>query len=261
MSSFQMSAKDTLYDVPVSNHGARIRMILKAKGLESQVEIVSPMTLGGLKSPEFLCINPAGKMPALVTEEGDNIPESDTIARYVMEKYSAQPPSFIPSTISLKYLSEKISRIHDIYISPIQGAMYKAKGTPFGILGTDRVAGLTELKKQLSIIEKELTSFEEKHPEYKDKLEPFLCGPEISLADATLYPTAVFCMYILPQFFGWKDTDVMGPQLLKWFHHMSSNVQYAKEVKDEIEGGLNAWKSNDRWVPIIEEMREIETVS
>ena len=40
-----------LYDIPVSNHGARIRMIINSKKLN--IQVLSPMTeLGGLKSEE-----------------------------------------------------------------------------------------------------------------------------------------------------------------------------------------------------------------
>jgi len=61
--SVQMSAAapsvGTLYDVPVSNNGARCRMILYYKGIgPDEVAIVSPMDLGGLKSEAFLAKNP-----------------------------------------------------------------------------------------------------------------------------------------------------------------------------------------------------------
>ena len=41
--------KDVLYDLPVSNHGARCRMIVYAKNLGSRIDIRSPEKLGGLK--------------------------------------------------------------------------------------------------------------------------------------------------------------------------------------------------------------------
>jgi len=228
-------------------------MIIKAKGIQDKFDICNPNALGGMKSPEYLkLINPLGKIPALITTEGDNIPESDTIARYVLEKYPSLP-SFIPANISLKYLSEKLCRIHDIYISCIQGAMYKAPGTSFSTFGSDRIAALNELKKQLNIIEEELNSYENKHPEIKGRLGPFLCGSEVSLADATLYPTVVFCMFMLPQFFGWSESDFLGPRLSNWFAHMSS-VEYASSIRAEIEEPLNGWKTAGRFVPIMAEM-------
>jgi hypothetical protein len=78
--------KLTLYDMPVSNNGwllrysegllyvacpnaligliffnrARVRMVIYYKGIEDHVRIVAPGTLGGLKSAEYLALNPQG---------------------------------------------------------------------------------------------------------------------------------------------------------------------------------------------------------
>ena len=53
------AGKPTLYDMPVSNNGARARMLLYYKGVEDQVEIVSPAVFkGGLRSDEYLALNP-----------------------------------------------------------------------------------------------------------------------------------------------------------------------------------------------------------
>ena len=59
------AAPYTLYDLPVSNNGARVRMLLYYKDVKpDQVAIVSPMELGGLRSEDYLAVNPQGKMPA-----------------------------------------------------------------------------------------------------------------------------------------------------------------------------------------------------
>mmetsp|Transcript_11645 Transcript_11645/g.33915 ORF Transcript_11645/g.33915 Transcript_11645/m.33915 type:complete len:118 (+) Transcript_11645:37-390(+) len=50
--------QETLYDMPISNHGARCRMIVYKKGIEDRVTIRPPGDLGGLKSEEYLKINP-----------------------------------------------------------------------------------------------------------------------------------------------------------------------------------------------------------
>ncbi|KAJ1491111.1 hypothetical protein T484DRAFT_1613236 [Baffinella frigidus] len=89
----------TLYDMPVSNNGARCRIIIYKKGLtEQDITILHPSTLGGLKSPEYLALNPQGKMPLLTTEHGA-ILESDTIARYLLDRFSDRAPSFAPATL------------------------------------------------------------------------------------------------------------------------------------------------------------------
>ncbi|CAM9326330.1 unnamed protein product [Heterosigma akashiwo] len=69
-----------MYEMPVSNAGARCRYIIYEKGLDDgTIQIEAPSAIGGLKSKEYLEIHPMGKMPALVTETGEAIPESDTV--------------------------------------------------------------------------------------------------------------------------------------------------------------------------------------
>ena len=59
--------------------------------------------MGGLKSAQYLALNPQGKMPLLVTEEGEAIPESDTIARYLLDRFAAAGPSFVPSSLTVSH--------------------------------------------------------------------------------------------------------------------------------------------------------------
>ena len=106
--------KHKLFDMPVSNNGARCRIILYKKQIpESEVSIVSPMHIGGLRSEEYLALNPQGKMPLLTAEEsGTSIPESDTICRYLMFTYNNFGPSFQPNNPK----SNLIARLHDMYL-------------------------------------------------------------------------------------------------------------------------------------------------
>ena len=226
------TAKQTLYDLPVSNNGARCRIIIYKKNLSpSQVAIVSPMTLGGLKSPNYLAVNPQGKMPALVcSETGMDIAESDTICRYLMSSYP-QGPSFQPDNPK----SNLISRLHDMYLTTIQNCMYKAG--PFGSFGT-REDALREYQRQLQVID--------------DLVDPndgmYLCGREVSLADATLFPSAVFAVHMLPKF------DIKPPlpsKLDKWFNDIKNLEPAFAKVHEEIMGGLQKWEENDRWRPLL----------
>ena len=127
-----------LFDLPVSNNGARCRMVIYYKNIESLVDIESPMALGGLKSPGYLSLNPQGKMPLLVTEDHVAIPESDTIARYLLDRYADTGPSLQGSSLSERTLSNSIARHHDIYLGAIQACLYKAT-PPFGIFGNRQV--------------------------------------------------------------------------------------------------------------------------
>ena len=49
---------------------------------------------------------------------------------------------------------------------------------------------------------------------------PFLAGSEVSLADATAWPTVLFFRFMMPKF---DKQDFMGPRLTAWCGHMESH--------------------------------------
>jgi len=237
----ETGGKPVLYDMPVSNNGARCRVIIYKKLIEDQVTIASPMDIGGLKSPEYLALNPQGKMPLLVTDE-ITLPESDTICRYLLDRFSGSSPSFVPSTVAARARSDLLCRLHDMYVTTIQGALYKAT-PPFGIFGS-RLEALAELRKQLIVLNNAA-----------DETGPYLAGEELSLADATVFPTMVFVAHMLPLFSAdgaaLDIKGVMGERLGQWYLDMQANDAVFKRVHQEIQSALDGWSSNGRWNTIL----------
>ena len=290
--------RDVLYDIPVSNHGARCRLIAYAKKLGSRIEIASPQKLGGLKSPAYVNVFSNGKMPGMLTAENYPITESDTICRYMLDKYNEEFPSFIPPSAEQRVLNEQIIRTHDIYMSPVQGCMYRASSAGFGSFGSDRQAALKFFLKQLGDIEQMLDRFElyfdterarlragdeakrmfdmardaiegdtdgKKSQASSDRKAPqpyqryrYLTGDEIALADATLFPTVVFAFWMIPRFFSHFDIPGGGYRLKAWYTFMSEDVPAAKKVREEIEEALEEWEFKGRWKEIISEVEQWE---
>ena len=54
----------------MSNHGARVRLVMYWMQLEKAFTITNPSALGGIKSDAYLALNPQGKMPLLVLPNG-----------------------------------------------------------------------------------------------------------------------------------------------------------------------------------------------
>jgi len=246
-SGARMSA--TLYDVPVSNHGARVRLLLYKAGLEGHVNVVSPMEIGGLRSEQYLALNPQGKMPMLVDEDGSVTWEADAICRHLLDKHASD--ALRPADLRARTTSELLCRLHDAYLGPIQGCLYKP-APPFGRFGTRREA-LKELVAQLAVAES-----------LCDATGPYLTGASFTLADATLFPTLVFVAHMLPKFdeslvraddappAAPRDAaaEVLGPRLLAYWAHMTTKDAEGMRVRDEIMSGLNAWDAKGRWEPI-----------
>lgn len=236
----------TLYDVPVSNNGARARMVLLYKLVpESEVAVVSPAELGGLKSEAYLAANPQGKMPLLTLGTGESIPESDTIARYLCARFAERGPALQPAEPLAAARSDRICRLHDIYLAPVQTAMYKVAGSggsqafpPFGGFGS-RAAALDELVRQLRVLET-----------YADEGGPYLLGAEPTLADCTVWPSAVFWAHMLPKF-GLEVLALFGPRLEAWMGQMARADAVGARVHAEITAGLAEWDAKDRWAPIL----------
>lgn len=67
---FSVSIPDDLWHV-------QCRYIIYKKKLEDKIAIDSPKVLGGLKSEQYLALNPQGLMPLLVFPDGTSIPESE----------------------------------------------------------------------------------------------------------------------------------------------------------------------------------------
>jgi diadenosine tetraphosphate (Ap4A) HIT family hydrolase/glutathione S-transferase len=232
-SETSIASKRTIFDVPVSNNGARCRVILYKKEIpESEVIITSPATLGGLKSEEYLAINPQGKMPAMIcSETGMNLAEADTISRYLLSKYKDQGPSFQIDNPK----SNLMCRIHDMYLTTIQSCMYKPP--PFGMFQT-RQDALAEYLRQLKVIDALIDP--------SDGM--YLCGDDISLADATVFPSVIFAVYCLPKF---DISPPLPPKLETWFNNVREKDPALKKVHDEVMGGLLQWEERGRWDTIL----------
>ena len=62
-----------------------------ASGLEDVCEVKKPADYGGLKSEDFLKINPMGKMPALISSDGTTVFESQAGLGSASEPWASAP--------------------------------------------------------------------------------------------------------------------------------------------------------------------------
>lgn len=73
-----------LYDMTSAPNPRRVRMFIAEKGMEDQIESIQvDMMSGAHKQPDFLKMNPSGKIPVLELEDGRTIAESIAICRYL----------------------------------------------------------------------------------------------------------------------------------------------------------------------------------
>ena len=108
-----------LYSADLSPYAVRVRAAIYAKNLP--VEIV-PAPEGGLKSPEYLAINPMGKVPVLVGADGFTLPESDTIVEYLADAFP--DAGLRPATPEGKAQARLIARVAELYVMPCVSTLF-----------------------------------------------------------------------------------------------------------------------------------------
>ncbi len=75
----------TLYTSPMSGNGRKVHMVLEEVGAQYQL-VKLDLTKGDQKKPEYLQLNPNGKVPT-IDDDGFILWESNAIIQYLAEKH------------------------------------------------------------------------------------------------------------------------------------------------------------------------------
>jgi glutathione S-transferase len=204
-----------LYGMNLSNFVTKSRIVVYEKG--ANIELAAPP--GGTKSPEYLKINPLGRMPTL-DADGTIIPESETINEYLEEKFPSPP--LLPKSPEARAKIRTLTRFHDLYLDPPLRAL-------FGQLNPksrdEKVVNerLAELQTRLDQLEAMLA-------------EPgsFAAGQDFTLADCALAPTTFFVTNLLPGF-GAKAPLEHRPKLSAWWNKVQDRPSVKKALGEMAE--------------------------
>jgi len=74
----------TLYDYLPSGNGYKVRLLLSQLGIPFRF-VEKDILKGETRTPEFLAINPDGRIPTIVFEDGRHLAQSDAILFYLAE--------------------------------------------------------------------------------------------------------------------------------------------------------------------------------
>lgn len=113
----------TVYAIPVSLYCAKLRILLRHKGLEWR-EVPPP---GGYGSDEYKQTVPSGNLPALV--DGDlQLADSEAIAEYLNDKHP--DPAMLPQDLTARAKVRERSRFHDTRLEPALRVLFAYIDTP-----------------------------------------------------------------------------------------------------------------------------------
>ena len=100
-----------LFAIPVSLYCAKLRIVLRHKGLEWE-EVPPP---GGYGSEAYKALVPGGSLPAL-QHDGQILSDSEAIAEYLNELYPE--PDMLPGDVLDRARVRERSRFHDTRLEP-----------------------------------------------------------------------------------------------------------------------------------------------
>jgi len=199
-----------LYNMNLSNFATKCRIAIYDKG--AKVDIV-PIPGNDSKSPEYLKLNPLGKIPTL-DADGQVIGESETINEYLEDKFPT--PALLPKSPEGRARVRSFTRFHDLYLEPPLRALFAHMNpkTRDEKVVNDR---LTELNTRLDQLEKMLAD------------SGFATGADFTLADCALAPTTFFAVNMLGMF-GAKPPLEGRPKLAAWWAHVQTRPSVKKAL-------------------------------
>jgi len=156
----------TLYDFLPSGNGYKVRLLLAQLGIPF-VLVEKEIFKGETRTPEFLAINPNGRIPVLELDDGQRLSESDAILFYLAEGTSFLPTDRLGRGRVLQWMFfEQYS--HEPYIA-VARRIRHMEGKPVP-------AELAERGRQaLGVMERHLAG------------HPFLVEDVYTIADIALY--------------------------------------------------------------------------
>jgi glutathione S-transferase len=188
-----------LYEAALSPFAARVRAQLYAKGLD--IERVAPP--GGLQSDAYKRINPTGRIPALVLDDGTVLPESTVIAEYLEDRFP--DPPLRPADPASRARMRVLVQLADHYLFPALHDLYPQVLDPKARderVIADGLARLAPLHDQIA--------------HFLPAAGPYALGAQLTLADCALFPIYFFATRV-HQALGDVDPTASRPPLASWW--------------------------------------------
>ncbi len=115
-----------LYQTYASPFPTRVRLALMAKGIECEIIEPPGFHSSAESKGDYLRVNPLGRVPALVLDDGRVIPESEVICEYLEDAFP-EPP-LLPADAWGRSRVRLVSRLCDFYLVQAMIPLFAAAG-------------------------------------------------------------------------------------------------------------------------------------
>lgn len=206
-----------LYSSSFSPFAARVRAQIRLKNLPIAIE--SPP--GGLRTAEYRAVNPTGKVPALLLDDGRVLPESVAILEYLEDLHVE--PELRPRDPHQRGHMRALIQIADHVLGPATFPLFGAlRGAP-----VDPPAARAHIESALA----QVSAFAGDGR--------WLVGNDLSLADVVVAPTLYYAL-ALTRLTGAPLDLSTQPRLARWWH-AACGQSALRATLDEIDTGFRAF--------------------
>lgn len=212
-----------LYQTYLSPFPTRVRLSLYYKNIPFETIEPSGIHDGGSKG-DYLAVNPIGRVPAIVLEDGRALPESEVICELLEELYPE--PSMLPPDAWGRAQVRLLSRISDIYIVMAMLPLFNMVALP------PAQWNQAAIKKHLAEIDKSLDFLEEYIGD-----SGYAYGQALTHADGTLAPILQLTAEWLPIFRG-PDLLASHPRVRAYWQAIQQEP-HARRVIEETRQAVN----------------------
>ncbi|HLI65079.1 MAG TPA: glutathione S-transferase family protein [Caulobacteraceae bacterium] len=215
-----------LYQTYTSPFPTRVRLVLYAKGIE--VEIVEPSGFhtSSEGKGDYLDINPIGRVPTLVTDDGRALPESEVICEYLEDAFPNPPVR--PADPWARAQVRLISRLCDFYLVMAMVPLFNAAGRSRRRWDRARIdAALAEVETALGYIEHYIGT------------DGYAVGERLTTADGALLPQLMLAYEWAPALFEGENPLGKHPRLAAYWRAIADDPIAARllaETREAIIG-------------------------
>ncbi len=195
-------------------------LILEHKHIPYEFKLMS-LQNGDLKKPDFLAINPRGKVPVLIDDDFI-IWESSIIAEYLEERYPDQP--VLPLDPKKRAIARRIAAEAYSYFYPVLRRLLEQT-----LFRADGGGNPIDVELSLKDLSRELTYFENMlHGDY------FV--DNLSVADFALYPLLSLVKRLHEKQPNHCVADLIGPKLSTFMQRIEQLPYYIKTTPPHWKG-------------------------
>lgn len=213
-----------LFQTYLSPFPTRVRLVLLYKGIPHEI-IEPPGIHDSASKGDYFNVNPIGRVPALVLEDGRALPESEVICELLEDLYP--DPPMLPADPWGRAQVRLLSRISDIYIVMAMLPLFNMVAKP------PRDWDQKVIDRQLAEIGDSLGFLEE-----YIGTDGYAWGESLTHADGTLGPILQLTEEWLPIFRGPRLLE-SRPKTLAYWQAIQRN-EFAGQVIDETRQAVNA---------------------